>query len=363
LGVGLPLLLFLGAGASRPFNIPTMSEMVLKFSEQISKRPDDINQNLYETMRDTYETIRNQQLKFYGYSDLESVFSVVMTIAENKSYKDLGHSQAYFFSKHMADITTSLVNQQDQQAAAGLVGLLQKYVRDVCKLTPSMEDEVDRVYGNMFEQFAGLLSEHTLDKGGKRYPYGDYRMYTTNYDLSMETYWKGVLDLNDTFSPSAGIQVMNTERATENNMKLIKLHGSIDWYRLADKTIVKSETLRSRIGKSNVDAELMLYPTEQKDLYLDPWIQLFSAFKRDLAQSNLWIVIGYRFNDRFVRNMFVEAFEKRPRLLILIDPNAEQILQAAFGRRTAYKKFVSKKFGDPQTISDVVRMIRESQSL
>jgi hypothetical protein len=58
-------------------------------------------------------------------------------------------------------------------------------------------------------------------------------------------------------------------------VNLIKLHGSIDWFGLADGSIVKLAEAKSTFAKQKVTGELIFYPLQQKDLYLYPWFDLF----------------------------------------------------------------------------------------
>jgi len=48
----------------------------------------------------------------------------------------------------------------------------------------------------------------------------------------------------------------------------------------------------------------MLYPIQQKDLYLHPWITLFDEFKYGLEVCDRWYVVGYGFNDEFIFEIF-----------------------------------------------------------
>jgi hypothetical protein len=68
---------------------------------------------------------------------------------------------------------------------------------------------------------------------------------------------------------------LDVERHEGDVLDLIKLHGSLGWLGLADGTIIKSDKRRTMYAKRNVQGEFMLYPIQQKDLYLYPWFDLF----------------------------------------------------------------------------------------
>ena len=79
----------------------------------------------------------------------------------------------------------------------------------------------------------------------------------------------------------------------------------------------------------------MLYPIQQKDLYLHPWFTLFGDLRSGLESKQRFYVIGYAFNDKFVRNAFEEVLYK-DKILLIIDPMAEQI-------RNKFDKLVHEK--------------------
>ena len=83
-------LLFLGAGASSPFKIPTMQEMVEGFEASLQGR-------LPHEMQ-PYQDIKSAQQATYGSSrvNIESVFSVISGIADDVKPKDLGYLAHYY---------------------------------------------------------------------------------------------------------------------------------------------------------------------------------------------------------------------------------------------------------------------------
>jgi hypothetical protein len=96
-----------------------------------------------------------------------------------------------------------------------------------------------------------------------------------------------------------GIEVLDIGRVSSGavDVKLIKLHGSLDWFKLQDGKIVNLPSYKRKSGKQSIKAELILYPLHQKDLYLDPWFDLFKAFKHDLSKAVLSFQLrnGFKF--------------------------------------------------------------------
>jgi len=74
-------LLFLGAGASQPFGMPTMTGMVTKFEKHLEKN------NISE--RFLYSEIKEELSKGFDSSkvDIESIFSVIHGIIDDITHK------------------------------------------------------------------------------------------------------------------------------------------------------------------------------------------------------------------------------------------------------------------------------------
>ena len=91
--MGIPLI-FLEKGASRSFEIPTMTEMVQKFEEYLKAN------NSKDMM--LYSEIKKTLSKGYDVSqiDIESIFSVLEGIAKDVTPEQMGHFPAYYMKKY-----------------------------------------------------------------------------------------------------------------------------------------------------------------------------------------------------------------------------------------------------------------------
>jgi hypothetical protein len=139
-------------------------------------------------------------------------------------------------------------------------------------------------------------------------------------------------------------------------LNLIKLHGSLDWFGLDDGLIIKlGNAAVSAYAKRKVTGEFMLYPIQQKDLYLYPWFNLLYRFKRDLETTKTWIVIGYSFNDEFILNIFREVLDRGKHELIIVSPDAIRITEEKFSKYNV--KPVLGKFGERKTVLELLSML------
>ena len=106
----------------------------------------------------------------------------------------------------------------------------------------------------------------------------------------------------------------------------------------------------------------MLFPIQQKDLYLHPWFALFTDFKYGLMHTEKWYVVGYAFNDDFIRNVFVEQLKQKTKpALVIINTSVKDII-LKFPSELREKivllpiKFGSKYF--PSQINDFLNGVR-----
>ncbi len=328
-------LLFLGAGASRPFGISTMTEMVEKFEKSLKDK------NLPE--RTLYLKIKDSLSKGFDKSqiDLESVFSVIQGIASGTTAKKLGPLAFFYINKFSSD---NKFSQKEIDDAKKLQKELESFIRNECKFNGSNETKAllyNNTYESLFKHLWGI--KRLENKQGLKYSTG-WKAFTTNYDLVFENFWEELTPLADFFSQKQSkLAYFDLNQDLNVQHSFVKIHGSLDWVKLEDGSIIKAnpETY-TRLKKKGT---VMLYPIQQKDLYLHPWITLFQQLKRDLQSCDLWYVIGYAFNDEFIREIFIEAFSTQKRMII-INPSSNKIIEKFPEEWHGYITQVPIKFGD-----------------
>jgi hypothetical protein len=107
----------------------------------------------------------------------------------------------------------------------------------------------------------------------------------------------------------------------------------------------------SLIGRKYV-GELMLYPIAEKQLYFEPYISMLVRLNRELERKNVWIVIGYSFNDLVIKSIFLKHSTEKKHL-ILVHPNAEAILNQRLSGIKSKISPIQQHFGlcEKKTIS------------
>ncbi len=310
-----------------------MREFVASFEKELN----DTSTGASPMEVNLYSSVTKSLKAAFDYVDLESVFSVIQAIARNARFSELGFVPAYALHLKGIDLAegTYAPNDGDKQAASLLLERFRRHVRLKCVVGEEQNERIDSVYRNFFEAVGTVFGGYTVKYQSTEYRHGDWAVYTTNYDNVLERFAAGVLQINDLFQDAGALRsVLNTNRVSEEGngrIKLVKLHGSVDWFRLSDGQVIRYPVQPTTYGRRRVEEEEMLYPIQQKDLYLYPWFEMFSGLKRDLDIAQHLIVIGYGFNDEFVRGAFKQAMRRNQKRVVFMAPHATRIWREYFG--------------------------------
>ena len=294
-----------------------------------------------------YRDIKEKLRRVYRYVDMESVFSVVDMISKDTLYSQLDFGSTYILSiKGNTPNRKKIFTQLQRDHALELLTMYREHVRKECTLKHDYDDDINRIYKEFFGKIRDESKEDRL------------YIYTTNYDRVLETYWEDK-EINDLFVNRGGLQQLDLARLIDGiDIKLVKLHGSIDWFKLDDGRIVRSHDKRMKIAGRVVEGEIMLYPIQQKDLYAYPWLDIFRQFKEDLKKDKNWIVLGYSFNDEYVKAMFLEVL-KDPNLkhkLIIVHPHVDEIVTKFDGKQDNII-YITAKLGANETVPEILKAI------
>lgn len=327
------VLLFFGAGASRPFEIPTMQEMVVSFENSLK--------DVKPEAKALYTKIKGILEKSYPNSqiDIEAVFSVIQGIANKITSKDLGYLAHYILTS--SGIMKEFNNIEIENAQF-LKSRLEDFIKKTCRC-PLNNDKRNTIYEQSYSVlFSNLPGSRTNFSDVHSYNL-EWFAYTTNYENIFEEFWADFITINDNFDPegSSRHQVFNAAKKLEVR-SLTKLHGSLDWLREESGRIIK---IGSEFTRHTTEGEVMLFPIQQKDLYLHPWITLFQHLKGGLERTNQWFVVGYAFNDEFIFNSFKEALRVGKELFI-ISPSAKKLRNKFPANQRTQIFALPIKFGD-----------------
>lgn len=350
---------FFGAGASAPFGIPTMKQFVTDFEKSF----DYGDRSGAKEEKKVYMGIKQALEKRLGRPvDLEAIFSVIDGIL-NYSPEGLGLLSLYF--------STGFDRPTDREITIckSLREKFQNFVREKC-ITPTRSfEKIKRVYHDFFNRFVLELGGSIGQHDGYAYE-TNWTMFTTNYDLCLEYYWREVagvkIDTGFRYDTVRKADVLNPVRFLSTNigMQLFKLHGSVSWL-IEEKTgdiFEVTERGKSYIGR-RYEGEMMLYPIAEKALYLDPYISMLLRLNRELERKSVWAVIGYSFNDSVIREIFLRNFNKKKHL-ILVHPQAKGVLAERLDELKGRISPMNDKFGIEWKFSvvnyDIIRRLKDN---
>src|SRR5205807_8369490 len=97
-------------------------------------------------------------------------------------------------------------------------------------LREGISEKIASVYQNFFSQMSGHANAENPGPDG-RHPFGNWPIFTTNYDAILEHYWLDIaqvaLNTGFGFNPVARMEVSSPEALRGCGLRLFKLHGSI----------------------------------------------------------------------------------------------------------------------------------------
>lgn len=312
----LRAVLFLGAGASKPFGIPTMKEL----TDYVLNNLNDEHKTCIENIRNRLENINKEKI------DIEAILECVDGLCDLEiSKRKLGKFAEYLltFEDPLLGIKHEIYKE--------ISGEIRKMIREECFLTQDI-DTLTLLYDKIFDD--KCLGRIKAAKINLQKPYKNLiDVFTTNYDLCFERYCdERRKDISDGFKNEYYINEFQ-----EDMMKFIKIHGSTN-YSVQENGRIRKSDKAINIGevsiKGTAQSEVMIYPTTEKYLSKEPFFSMLIKFKDSISAPNeedriIIVFIGYSFRDSVINNIILDSIKlygNRIRLIVL-DPNAKQIIK------------------------------------
>jgi len=149
-------------------------------------------------------------------------------------------------------------------------------------------------------------------------------IFSLNHDLIIEKILEHKSkDFQDGFELKNGFQEFTDNFPDNNKINFLKLHGSINWF-YHGFHVKKHQNSNDRAFLTGTQNK---YEEYQMGIYSD----LKWHYKRLLKDTERLIVIGYSFGDYGVNTEIINWMHKKmDTKLIIIDPNANNLLEAVF---------------------------------
>lgn len=307
---------FLGAGASAPFGFPTTKTFLEKFRVELG--PSDKQWAYFNSLRN-----------LYWVEDIENVVGILDSILKMENDSD-SSSLGDFFHRYPRSVefgkrtdrtvyTPVLEGQKQWNELVELSSTLRDSIEGfVFKQYESNADERARsVIKNVMGGFFSVLKKHSSGKHA-------FEVFTTNYDNVVEDYCSeagytcSLSEVNHELEPKVG-------KLSEEKIVLIKLHGALNWLvnkQTKEIRVIEAQIRVPRDSKSWDTNEYVLFGTKTRLNEAGVYDRLFKRLEKCLNSTNICVVVGFRFRDKDINDVFRRALESNKTLRILVVSNS-----------------------------------------
>lgn len=275
----------LGAGASYDAHIPISAEMMNDVENLINTN------DQWKEYKDLYYCIKSGIISAAGIKgnfsqDVVNIETIVNTMEELlKSYE---HPLYPFIGSWIPRL-----NEVCEKNFSKIRNLKNLILEQLCNVWTKCETCEDYAYYKNFLTFQ------------ERYNY-PLSIFSLNYDLCLEkAIDKTKIQRGFGTNHIWNWENLDVESNIEEQIKLYKLHGSMDWKKLNTGEIKESD-------KITPDETAIIFGTAYKLQYVDPFLYLVNVFRKKTLDKNTKAIfcIGYSFNDEHINGIIEQALNK-----------------------------------------------------
>lgn len=277
--------LFLGAGASAFASQPTTREIMKLVKDHVQKNED------YPYRDDVIQNYIMRVVNDDAYGDVEELYDGIdqtINFNTNRNCKPIiANMEDHRYRINHARITTEMI-------------ALRSIIRKILRASFAINSDTNKSIKSVYDMIWSLIKD-TRTK--------EFQVFTTNYDLVMETYAEEAgFEVINGFKPyryRSGVWTNTWDQNTDYPpLYLVKMHGSIYWYRDVDGKIVETGS----VAEVDADSDIMIAPTlGAKDYNKEPFSSLIDRFKMAIREVDVLLVIGFSYRD----DMIVEIIRDR----------------------------------------------------
>ena len=288
----MKVLLFMGAGASVELGIPAMRAMA----------------------RDLHSHLANQRLSPTVLERFEAMLS-----------------EADYDIEHLIEAVDGIVGGTEQQKKLGFP--VNEELGDVaCVMRQEAEWYVQHVCERLREVDARVLWSAAL----RRTAGHEICFATTNYDRSLEIGGRfSDVTIDDGFELFAGQEIVRWKGIDSSSaLRLLKMHGSTDWYRGSDGRIYKLRHPMPLYGNLAVTEDgikrprmtsALVLPTREKRVNHPPYPDLVTSFRNAARTSEVAIFLGTSLRDPDIADICRQCAERIPTYFVSKDRVPENV--------------------------------------
>ncbi len=282
------IVILLGAGASKDANIPTSMDMIKDIEKWIfdGKRVDGTE---WGEFRDLYCCIRSA---IYYSDGIHGKFDGKVNYNIEKLVNTLRE-----------------LEERENHAIYPFVGGWNIKLVEVAGASFTNIKKFREAIVDQLKAWVTISNYDAADYYKKLFTFQDeygfpLRVFTLNYDLCVEKHRNSAV-LERGFDENRRWEWRRFEY-NENipvDIYLYKMHGSIDWERDGDSNLTWSDEI-AKVAVSD-----LIFGTNYKLQYVDPYLFFAYEFRRHTLDSQLILTIGYGFGDDHINGIIGQAPE------------------------------------------------------
>jgi hypothetical protein len=299
-------MLFLGAGASKPFGIPTMKEFSKEILESVTT-DEPAKKILHSTLK---------RLGEFGFKDpdIEAVMDVLTAKQDlGKAKLSIGPRVVEFAERNIT------IDYYETATATRLLTMIKGLIESRCA---KANFKVSDAY---YQQFFDRAPGGKMGTSSGMVPMGFQHIFTTNYDLCIDSYLRKHSCQNGFVDFSGYGRVFTGDWDQGNNAwTLCKLHGSVDWYEVGGRITQLMVVPTASFYDEKIEGRMMVYPASEKYALSSPYAECLFYLRQRLRTEQYCVVVGYSFRDAPINNAFTDALRLNPNLRIFsLSPRAQ----------------------------------------
>lgn len=284
--------LFLGAGASAFADQPTTKELLRRVQEHVSAQQEGAGHDyIMRVIEDS------------TYSDIEKLYDGIEQTIRTVKNPNCGPIIA-----GIMDRDTALTHQEIIVELTALLSTIRNILLESFVIRSGHHGSIKQMYDK---------TRSAIEIKGS----AELQVFTTNYDLVMEEYAnKAGYEIVNGFKPYGYMRSIwddAWDSHKERSMRLIKLHGSINWYSDVDGNIVETGSVTQRED----DNDVMIAPTEgAKNYGRRPFPTLLQRFEEAMKKVDVLLVIGFSYRDAEITEIIKRRLDEGL-MLISVSPS------------------------------------------
>ncbi|MCX7874653.1 MAG: SIR2 family protein [Melioribacteraceae bacterium] len=312
-------LIFTGAGFSKPAGCKLSFEML----KDLENKSNDENSKIFTTSerkaikfilscldyQARYRTLESNG-KYSYFPNIEEFAQLLRRIRNRENLLP------YPVTGNWSDKITMI--EQDfkievQNPEKDIWSSIEDKIKDHCYKEWLSNDNSNKEYLNPLKEYLKKLRNNQK-----------IEIFTLNNDLVLENFFSDENSLYTGFVSNkwVGFERENIDDDTFNASRInyYKLHGSMDWIRLSDGSIIKNQN--NSFDESNIEiSPFLIFGHGTKIYTIDPFFSLLEYFRLSLRKKKYFFIVGYSFFDPHINNLlFYELSINPDKFMLIINP-------------------------------------------